>query len=678
MSNPFRTQIRKALANPHLQIALDNNAERRTKVRLESYASLPEDIQVMRRRAHELRAKVIAQLPQYLDEFIDNVEHNGIIVHRAANADQAVQAMLDIAQEHNAHLIAKSKTMVGEEIELNPALEKHGYQVVETDLGEYIVQIRGEHPAHIITPAVHLTREDVGQTFHEKLGIPLTDDVPTIVAVARRTLRDIFLKADIGISGVNLGVAENGTLCVLTNEGNGRMVTTIPPVHIALMGIERLVPSMEDLALLLRLLPRSATGQKLTVYSNLIRSPGTNGENPRQRHLILLDNGRMSIRNSPFNDILFCIRCGSCMNACPVFREISGHGYVGVSGKNTPYPGPMGSALSPALFSYAEFGHLARASSLCGACKEACPVDIDLPTLLLRHRAGITLQSSPTQKPVSNAPGYLKFGLKFFAWISTSPARFQAAQNLAGVGSRLLAPVSPWIRFPAFTGWGISKDFPRPYVKPFHARWNEIASQDVPITAIKDTAAVSAPESSSRQPAEEKPTQSLVQRFSKEWQSVGGYYISCTKSSLGQKILEILQKNQVDSIQAWEQSYLPEGLLDFLQSKGIHVENDSNPKLHAGITGALCAVAETGTLVIPSEPGRPITASLLPDIHITVLPARDIQDNLSQALQSLKNNHAPTIVLVSGPSRTADIEMTLSIGVHGPCQVFVCCLEDEV
>lgn len=676
MTKPFRTQIRSALANPHLQIALDNNAERRTKVRLQSYKTLPENIQIMRQRAHELRAQVIAHLPHYLDEFIDNAQHNGIIVHRAANAEQAVQIVLDIAQQHNARLIAKSKTMVGEEIELNPALEKHGYQVVETDLGEYIVQIRGEHPAHIITPAVHLRREDVGQTFHEKLGMPLTDDVAAMVAVARRTLREIFLKADIGISGVNIGVVENGTLCVLTNEGNGRMVTTIPPVHIALMGIERLVPSMKDLALLLQLLPRSATGQKLTVYANLIRSPGLHGENPRQRHLVLLDNGRMAIRNSPFNDILFCIRCGSCMNACPIFREISGHGYVGVSGKHTPYPGPMGSVLAPVLFSREEFSHLARASSLCGACKEACPVDIDLPNLLLRHRAGLSIKASTQTQPVSNAPGYLTWGLKFFTWIATSPALFYTAQRMAGFFSRFVAPSAPWIHFPAFTGWGYSKDFPRPAIRPFHAQWKDVDSQNIPVTATKNIPPDAAPESTTLPTANEKPSSSLTERFAKELEAIGGVIIPCNTASLGQHILDILQKHSIDSITAWQQAYLPDGIIDFLQTKGIKVVNDLDSNARGGLTGALYGIAETGTLVIPGEPGRPLTASLLPDIHIAVLHSRDIRSDLAQTLIDLTNHRAPVTVLVSGPSRTADIEMTLSIGVHGPCQVIVCCLED--
>ena len=310
-------------------------------------------------------------------------------MHRAADGREAVEIVLRIAHQHAARLIAKSKTMVGEEIRLNQALEAEGIKAVETDLGEFIVQLRGEPPSHIITPAVHLTRREVGQTFAEKLGIPYTEDIPTLTATARRVLRQTFLEADIGVSGVNVGVAESGTLCIVTNEGNGRMCTTIPKVHIALMGIERMVPTMQDLALILELLPRSATGQKLSVYTSLINSPRTREEidGAEERHLVLVDNGRLALQKSPMREVLYCIRCGACLNACPVFREIGGHAYYGANGQHTPYPGPIGSAVSPGLFGTDGFGNLARASSLCGACKEACPVDIDLPKLLLRVRA---------------------------------------------------------------------------------------------------------------------------------------------------------------------------------------------------------------------------------------------------------------------------------------------------
>ncbi len=266
--------------------------------------------------------------------------------------------------------------MVTEEIGLNHALEEAGHRVVETDLGEYIIQLRGERPSHIITPAVHMRRHEVGELFAEKLGIPYTEDIPTLTDTARKVLREVFLNADVGVSGVNFGVAETGTLSIVTNEGNGRMVTTLPPIHIAVMGMERLVRNLDDLALMLSLLPRSATTQKISVYTQLIHSPEKN----QQKHLILVDNGRSRLLNSHLQEILYCIRCGACLNACPVFREIGGHAYLGADGEIAPYPGPIGSVVSPGLLGK-NYVHLAQASSLCGACKDACPVDIDLPKL---------------------------------------------------------------------------------------------------------------------------------------------------------------------------------------------------------------------------------------------------------------------------------------------------------
>ena len=479
MANEFKTHIRSALANANLQVALDNNFERRRNGRLLAYASLPEDIDVLRQRAHAVRAETIAHLDRYLDEFIHRATANGIIVHPAADAAEAVQIVLDIAKANRARLIAKSKSMISEEIHLNSALENAGLRVVETDLGEYIVQLRGEPPSHIITPAAHLRRADVGKLFNEKLGLPYTEDVAVMTRAARQELRQVFLEADLGISGVNFGVAETGTLCLVTNEGNGRMVVTLPPVHIALMGIERLVPSLDDLALMLYLLPRSATGQKLSSYVSLLQGPAAPGEDgPRERHLILLDNGRRAVRQSSLAEALYCIRCGACLNICPVFRELGGHAYVGIHGEGSTYPGPIGAVLSPALFGGSEFGQLARASSLCGACKEACPVDIDLPKLLLRIRAGAVdgkpgqaVSANGSKRLAPNAPGYLSFGLGVFTWIATSPWRFAAAQRMAGLFSRLLAPREPWLRLPGFTGWGASKDFPRPTAHTFHERW---------------------------------------------------------------------------------------------------------------------------------------------------------------------------------------------------------------
>ncbi|OGO38121.1 MAG: hypothetical protein A2W35_01660 [Chloroflexi bacterium RBG_16_57_11] len=688
MPDTFHEQIRTALDNPTLQMALDGNAERRLKALNQAFATLPENREALRQRAHAVRAHTIAHLDHYLDQFIANAQANGLIVHQAVNAQEAVGIVLQIARGAHSKVVAKSKSMVSEEIHLNHALEAAGFNPVETDLGEYIIQLRGEPPAHIITPAVHLTRTQVGKTFAEKLDIPFTEDIPTLTATARKVLRRTFLEAGLGLSGVNFGVAETGTLTLVTNEGNGRMCTTLPPLHVALMGIERLVPTLDDLALMLYLLPRSATGQKLSVYTSLIHSPRRPGEldGPDERHLVLVDNGRRAMRQSPLMEGLYCIRCGACLNACPVFREIGGHAYQAVDGRITPYPGPIGSVVSPGLFGVPEFGHLARASSLCGACKEACPVDIDLPKLLLRVRAagadlegykktsGLSTQdkagTQPSVKLRSHVPLGMRLSLRGFAWIASSPALFSMAQRLAGFFSRIISPRSEWLRLPRFTGWGYSKDFPRPTTRPFHERFATLAA----VPSANEYRAIPAQPTGQFEPAAEtKPVshEALVDRFCEELTVLGGAARRCTVNELAGGLLEDLNDLGITALQAWDEEHFPAGLIPALRLGGILVQATPDPTLRAGLTGALAGIAETGTLVLPGGGGRPQTASLLPEIHFAVLRQTDLVQTLVEALRLPGLRDFPTIVLVSGPSRTADIEMTLTIGVHGPRELRV-------
>ena len=683
---PFHTRIRDALANPVLQAALDANAERRVQARKTAFSSLEEPLEVLRQRAHRVRAETITQLDRYLEQFITNAQANGMIVHRAANAEAAIQVVLEIAQNSPQYpsgyprsstdsiLIAKSKTMVSEEMKLNAALEAAGIQAVETDLGEYIVQLRDEKPSHIITPAVHLRREEVGETFHEELGIPLTTDIPTLTNAARATLRKTFLDADIGLSGVNFGVAESGALCIVTNEGNGRMVTTLPPVHIALMGMERLVPTFDDLALMLSLLPRSATGQKISVYTQIIHAPrGANeSDGPAERHLILLDNGRASLRGTPLNDALLCIRCGACLNACPIFREIGGHAYVGVNGEHTPYPGPIGSVISPGLFGAANFGHLAQASTLCGACQEACPVNIDLPGMLLKVRSGDGEQGTAKTSGMG-LPWSVKLGLKAFTWAAISPGRFGLAQKLAAIIGGILSPRAEQMKLPAFTGWGYSKDIARPAKQPFRKRFNKLGSQQADKLAkyqINGSAKPQSPDSLTRRAAD-----SLTQQFERELRALSGNFIPCTADTLADAILVLLRDRGIDEIMAWEAQHLPEGLLAWLRGAGIRIGQADQPHIQAGLSGALGAAANTGTLALASGSGRPQGVSLLPQIHIAILQTSTIKKNLQELLRLPEIRKATSTALISGPSRTADIEMTLTIGVHGPGELHVLAIQ---
>jgi len=686
MVDIFHRRIRKSLADANLQSALDANAAKRIQVRKEALAALP-DPDERRRRAHAVRADVLDHLEIYLAQFTHHAAENGIHVHQATDAGQAVSLVLEIARQHGARMIAKSKTMVSEEIGLNHALERHGLRVVETDLGEYIVQLRGEPPSHIITPAVHLTRQDVARLFEEKLGIPYTEEINSMTDNARRILREVFLSADIGLSGVNFGVAETGTICLVTNEGNGRMVTTIPEVHVALMGIERLVPTMEDLALMLSLLPRSATGQKLSVYTSLLNSPRRQGDpdGPRERHLILVDNGRRNIEASKLREVLYCIRCGSCLNACPVYREIGGHAYVSKHGEGSAYPGPVGSVLSPALLGQGEYGQLARASSLCGACKEACPVDIDLPGLLLRVRAGLQVEKVG-KRPRPNAPRGLAAGLKGYSMLASSPQRFAITQKVASTLGSFWAGLSHgdrWIRLPGITGWGYSKDFLLPSGPSFRSRF------------IKRTS-VQPGENGSTQPVRESvtptslgevyiknETKSKVTGFADELQALGGFYHPCSADQLIGKVVEILQEHRLKQLLAWDMSRLPAGVLEGLGEAGIQVIHpalvalETSNQVKAGLTGATAGIADTGSVLLLSGEGQPLTVSLLPEVHIVVLNQEDIYDDLVSLFSHVQVWKASAGVIITGPSRTADIEMTLTIGVHGPGELHVLCISDE-
>ena len=659
----FKSHIRTSIANDALQIALDNNTERRLKGRAAAFESLP-DGRERRQRAHTVRADVVAHLDEYLNKFIAKVQENAIIVHRANDAAEAINIVSEIMGS-KSKLIAKSKSMVSEEIELNRSLEAAGHRVVETDLGEYIVQLRGEKPAHIITPAVHLRRHEVGQLFQEKLGIPYTEDISTLTDTARKVLREVFLTADVGISGVNFGVAETGTLCIVTNEGNGRMVTTMPPIHIALMGMERIIPTLDDLALMLSLLPRSATGQKLSVYTQLIHSPRRVDEvdGARERHLIIVDNGRSRLQHSALQEALYCIRCGACLNICPVFRELSGHAYVGMDGSIAPYPGPIGSIVSPGLLGLEQFGHLAQASSLCGACKDICPVDIDLPKLLTRVRAGNP--SSKIQNEESKGIGLSlmsRVGLKAYGMIASSPQLFTLSQKVAGLGIRILSPFSQWMWIPAFTGWGYSKDFPRFATKTFRERFQhevtigteifqkeEVNQKEVNVPKVQNV--------------------NLVERFSQELEEVGGHVYRVKQDELSKRLIAFLKERDINATMIWDS--IPALNESDLSKAGVRTERSVDPTLQGGITGALSAIAETGTLVIPSSKDRPLSASLLAEIHIAVISAAQIVWSLDEAMQNHEVRNASAITLITGPSRTADIEMTLTIGVHGPKELHV-------
>jgi L-lactate dehydrogenase complex protein LldF len=466
----FHERIEDSLTNPVLQGALDRNAERRVTGRNQRFAELP-DGEAVRDRGRTIRIETLSKLDTYLAQFADNVTQNGGQVHWAATAEDARQIILKIIQlsltpnpspaGRGELVVAKSKSMISEEIHLNHALETAGVKVVETDLGEFIIQLRGETPSHIITPAVHLRREDVSELFHGRFGMEPTLDVEKMTQLAQRELRRVYYQAEVGITGVNFGVAETGSITIVTNEGNADLSKDVPRVHIALMGIERLVPTLADLEVMLRLLPRSATAQKITSYVSHVSGPRKPDEpdGPEEFHVVLVDNGRSAALGTELAESLLCIRCGACLNVCPIFRELGGHGYGAV------YSGPIGSIVSPALFG-AEFNELAHASTLCGACKDICPVRIDIPRMLLDVR-----QRSVAQ---GQAAWWLSAGIKAWAVAMQSQTLYESGQFFAALGSGLIAQDGQiHLLPPPLNAWTQRREFPAFPKESFRARWKQ-------------------------------------------------------------------------------------------------------------------------------------------------------------------------------------------------------------
>ena len=432
----FERSARAALADEQLRGALRHATTLFGERRRAAMATLP-DWEGARDRARAIKDETLLHLDRYLEEFTANAERAGARVHWARDAATACEIIGRIAAERGARTVVKSKSMASEEIHLNAALAARGLEPVETDLGEYIVQLAGEGPSHIVAPAIHKTRGQIAALFAEKLGVEPSDDVAALAAAARQTLRRRFAEADLGISGVNFAVAETGTILIVENEGNARLTTTLPRTHVALMGIEKVIPRFADLEVFLQLLPRSGTGQRMTAYQSLLtgakRRPDEEG--PEELHIVVLDNGRSAMLASPVTrQTLACIRCGACLNACPVYRQIGGHAYESV------YAGPIGAVLSPQLFGLARSSELPYASSLCGACRDVCPVKIDIPALLLHLRAEVV------GRRVGKGGVLERLAFSSYAAVMARPRLFEWVMRAARM-LRILPPIGAWTKF---------------------------------------------------------------------------------------------------------------------------------------------------------------------------------------------------------------------------------------
>ena len=414
----------------HRLAATDAATLRLLNGRIEAWAQL-DDVEDLRERAHAIRMAAIDDLDAHLDRFVSALEAAGGRAHVCATAEEARATVVRICLESGAKLAAKSKSMLSEEIGLNAALEAAGVGVVETDLGEYILQLAGEHPVHIIAPAIEKTADDVAALLSGVDGAPVEPRLEALAQAARRQLRRVFEEADVGITGANFAVCETGSICLVTNEGNGGLVTALPRVHVALLGIERVVPTLDDLSVLLQLLARSGTGQTLTTYTRLLTGPRRDGEEdgPDELHVVLVDNGRTNLRRGRYREMLACIRCGACLNVCPVYRKAGGGAYGPV------YSGPMGAVLVPLLRGLEREPHLPHASSLCGACTTACPVKIPLHELLLDLRRDLVGEEIVSRRE------RLAFTLWSLLW--SRPALYRLSTALGRLGRPLGAIAGP-------------------------------------------------------------------------------------------------------------------------------------------------------------------------------------------------------------------------------------------
>lgn len=465
----YKENASKNIADPVLQKALSGLQERLGPATENLYNSLPEGHK-MRTEAHQFRRKAIDNLDVLLSTLADKVRGHGGIVHFAKTAEEAVEICKKIALDNDVKTVVKGKSMVTEEVGLNLALEKEGIEVYETDLGEYILQLSGEAPTHIVAPAIHKTRREVAELFTEKLGTPYTEDPPILTRYARKALREKFLKADMGISGCNLACAETGHIVTVSNEGNIRMSTTLPKIHVAFMGMERIVANLEEQQSILRLMSMGAAAQEIGGYVSYVGGPAEvdHSDGPQEFHLIIIDNGRSKILADPeFREMLCCIRCGACLNVCPVYGKIGGQAY------GSPYCGPVGAVVTPLLFGINNSADLCAGETLCGACKQACPLEINLPRMLLALRSKLS-EGDPDWDVQPKSKGE---NLIFAGWQRFNSNRkvYDLLLGLMRVLQHLLPAKQGMIsRLPwPLSGWTANRNMKKLAPKTFMQQWRE-------------------------------------------------------------------------------------------------------------------------------------------------------------------------------------------------------------
>ncbi|RMF37614.1 MAG: lactate utilization protein [Alphaproteobacteria bacterium] len=461
----FPQNVHEALQDENLQAALRGSRGGFVLRRARARAALPE-FDALRDAAAAMKDHVLASLDIYLERYEAQVTAAGGQVHWAETAEDARRIVLEICRRAEAKTVNKGKTMIAEECGINEHLEAHGIRPVETDLGEYIIQLRGEAPSHIIAPAIHVTVPQVREEFR-RAHTALAPDrdlegLDTLLREARAVLREKYFQAEVGITGANMLIAETGQSVIVTNEGNGDLSQSLPRVHIVMASLEKIVPGLEDAATLLRVLARSATGQEMAVYTTFSAGPrrAEDPDGPEEYHVVLLDNGRAKMAGTPFQPMLRCIRCGACMNHCPVYQAVGGHAYGWV------YPGPMGAVLTPSLIGVEQGGHLPNASTFCGRCEEVCPMRIPLPGMMRAWRE--------REMERGLAPATARYGLRIWGFLARRPWLYRRATGAARWVMRRMARGRGRIaRLPLAGGWTGTRDFPAPQGRGFLAQWQE-------------------------------------------------------------------------------------------------------------------------------------------------------------------------------------------------------------
>jgi iron-sulfur cluster protein len=664
-------------------------------------AELP-DWAELRTAGRVVKDNALASLDRQLAALESAVVAAGGRVHWANDAGDACAIVAALARDRGVDEVVKVKSIATDEIRLNEALAAAGVRAVETDLAELIIQLGDDSPSHILVPAIHKNRSEIRELFARELGMPELSDEPAALAEAARLhLRAKFLSARMGVSGANFAVAETGTVCVVESEGNGRMCTTLPEVLVTVMGIEKLVPAWRDMEVFLQLLPRSSTGERMNPYTSFWTGVRP-GDGPREFHLVLLDNGRTGVlADQVGRQALRCIRCSACLNVCPVYSRTGGHAYESV------YPGPIGAILTPQLHGLRSHRSLPWASSLCGACYEVCPVEIDIPRVLVHLRARV-VDTEPAWKPEKAAMRGL------FRAFSSARA-FERAQRAARLGSRPLARHGRIERLPwPLSGWTATRDLPQPPAESFRDWWRRerggseppAGSRDSSLPRIRRRTSDSRPGGVGRpargdargaggargailariraaladHPApgevprdyrrsDERPRDELVALFAER---VGEYRATVRRADagelpalLGELCAEAGARRlavPTDLPAAWR----PEGV-ELVPDTGLSARELDG--LDGALTGCALAIAETGTIVLDGGRGQGRRAlTLVPDYHLCVVAAADVVALVPEAVERLEPaaRAARPLTFVSGPSATSDIELNRVEGVHGP------------